>query len=134
MYKMKKKNSTTTTKQTKQAHKNKRHSYEASQCGVIILCSLASERCCIISLYCRSLGIITSFFIGIPCRSICHRGFKWNHTLITQKKCSDCHVYDHDHDQTLRAMLMTLAGLGFRKNNYEQNVATMGQKLTHMTL
>lgn len=43
-------------------------------------------------------------------------------------------MYDHDHDQTLRAMLMTLAGLGFRKNNYEQNVATMGQKLTHMTL
>lgn len=36
MYKMKKKNSTaTTTKQTKQTHKNKRHSYDASQCGVI---------------------------------------------------------------------------------------------------
>lgn len=46
MYKMKKKNWTTTTKQTKQAHKNKRHSYDASQCGVILLCSLASERCC----------------------------------------------------------------------------------------
>ena len=36
--------------------------------------------------------------------------------------------------QWLPAMLMTLAGLGFRKNNCEQTVATMGQKLTHMTL
>ena len=30
---------------------------------------------------------------------------------------------------------MTLAaGLGFRKNNWERNVATMGQKLTHVSL
>lgn len=92
MYKMKKKNSTTTTTNKLNKHTKIKGtgSYDASQCAGVIfyvrLCSLAYERCCIISLYCRSLEIISSFFIGIPSGSICHRGFKWNHTLITNDK------------------------------------------------
>ena len=39
---------------------------------------------------------ILNFCIGILSRSICHRGFKWNHTLITNDKNAVITSYVND--------------------------------------